>query len=473
MGSRPTSPALVENRPLSLGASAAREVLSADAATVKQPNSEPKAHVAGNVEGKAGIAAGPRAETAVAAAQAVSSQKRTPQSDIPARDERQEHVPLVASQPNHPVDNYAPPVAVTRLEADHPSSRVVPDRWPATVPEEIEPEDDAEPVVPRASEVGNRLTSPSPTIDHVEAVSTPPQSPAAEKIPTPQQQAHLRQSSSPGRSARFARWLSVTAAGDQVHQPPPRSVSPVKSALKNPRGNSLSPDRRASFAGRGGLALGEISDGTSVASDEGSRVGIKKRPVKVSFDDEAEVVGVAASPPTSPEEYVPESPPSKSKSRMSWLGVGKKKQPASDFITGNDDFDEVMKPRPTLPSFGSVRGNREGGPQSAPIPHFSDNDSTASSDDEVSVPEVSFSNDHAFGGLLIKPQQELSHAHNIKICGAAICPRRCDCQPSEASFGYGNGRCTCCWRHWATAAPWPGLGAASPFHRRGASHSTG
>lgn len=422
MGSRPTSPTLFENRPLGLGASAAREVLSTDAAGVKQPisekpvNKKPTAHAAGNVEGSVGRAAGLRAETAVAAAQAVSSQKSTPQSDLPpARDGRREHAPLVASQPNHLVDS-TPPAAVTRSEAEHPSSRVVPERWPATVPEEIEPEEESEAVVPRASEAENRLASPSPTIDHVEAVSTPPQSPSIEKKDTPQQQAHIRQSSSPGRSARFARWLSVTAAGDQVHQPPPRSVSPVKSALKHPRGNSLSPDRRAIFAGRGGLALGEISDGTSVASDEGSRVGVKKRPVKVSFDDEAEVVGVAASPPTSPEEYAPESPPSKSKSRMSWLGVGKKKQPVSDFVTGNDDYDEVMKPRPMLPSFGSVRGNREGGSQRAPIPHFSDNDSTSSSslDDEVSVPQVSFSNDHAFGGLLPKPQQEMSHRPNIK-----------------------------------------------------------
>jgi hypothetical protein len=37
--------------------------------------------------------------------------------------------------------------------------------------------------------------------------------------------------------------------------------------------------------------------------DEGSRVDTRKKPVKVSFDDEAEVVNAAASPPTSPEEY--------------------------------------------------------------------------------------------------------------------------------------------------------------------------
>ncbi|KAJ5182772.1 hypothetical protein N7492_000388 [Penicillium capsulatum] len=418
MSSRPTSPALTENRPLSLGASAAREVLTAGTASSKQSTPEkpartkPRAPDAGIVEGSAGRAAGARAGTAVAAAQAVSSPKPTPQSNpSPARDERQEHDPLTAV-PDHPVD-HALPVAITLPEIEHPS-RVVPERWPATVPEEIEPEEGAE-EAPRAFEADNRLASPSPTTDHVEAVSTPPQSPPpVEKETTPQQQAHLRQSSSPGRSARFAKWLSVTSAGDQVHQPPPRSLSPVKSALKNPRGNSLSPDRRAGIAGRGTLAPGEISDGTSVASDEGSRVGAKKRSVKVSFDDEAEIVGVAASPPTSPEEYVPDSPPGKSKSRMSWLGVGKKKQPVSEFATGNDDFDEVMKPRPALPSFGSVRGNREGGLSSAPIPQLSDNDSSTSSEDEAAVPGLSFSSDHAFGGLLSKPQPELSQVQNIK-----------------------------------------------------------
>lgn len=420
LGSRPTSPALPENRPLSLGASAAREVLTADAVNVKQPipnkpaSTKDRAHATVNTEGSAGRAAGSRAATAVAAAQAVSPQKSTPQPDLPpARDERQDHAPWVASESDLHVDR-APPIVAARSEIEHPSSRVVPERWPATVPEEPEPDEDAGDVVSRDFQAGNRLTSTSPTIDHAEAVSTPPRSSSSVEKENTLQQTHLRQSSSPGRSARFARWLSVNTAGDHIHQPPPRSVSPVKSALKSTRGNSLSPDRRAGFPGRAGLALSEFSDGTSVASDEGSRVEVKKRPVKVSFDDEAEVVGVAASPPTSPEEYVPESPPSKSKSRMSWLGVGKKKQFTSESVTSDYDFDEVMKPRPVLPSFGSVRGNREGGLQSAPIPQLSDNDSSTSSDDEVSVPEVSLSNDHAFGGLLPNPRQALSQAHNIK-----------------------------------------------------------
>jgi hypothetical protein len=46
----------------------------------------------------------------------------------------------------------------------------------------------------------------------------------------------------------------------------------------------------ADFTGDTDLGGG---DGTSVASDEGSRVDTRKKPVKVSFDDEAEVVNAA------------------------------------------------------------------------------------------------------------------------------------------------------------------------------------
>ena len=422
MNSRPTSPALNENRPLSLGASAAREVLSSEFPSMqrsiseKPANAKPRSQPAGDVEGNTDGAAGPPVGNAIAAAQAVSSQKNNSRAELPARDDEQtEHDPSSTHLADHEVDS-ALPIAITSSESEHPSSRTVPERWPATVPEEHEPEDGDDDAPSHAPEPTNRLASASPTIDHVEAVSTPPQSPpSAQKEVSPQQQAHLRQSSSPGRSARFARWLSVTAAGDQVHQPPPRSVSPVKSALKqHPRGASLSPDRRVGIAGRGSLAPSELSDGTSVASDDGSRVGVKKRPVKVSFDDEAEVVGVAASPPTSPEEYVPDSPPGKSK-RMSWLGVGKKKHPASELGTGDDDYD--VKPRRVLPSFGSVRGNRDGGVLGAPIPEFSDNESSSTSSDELAASRNSFSNDHALGGVLQKPQQDSSQAHNIKTVG--------------------------------------------------------
>lgn len=220
-------------------------------------------------------------------------------------------------------------------------------------------------------------------------------------------------SNSPGRSARFSSQLT---AGDlRLHHPPPRSVSPVKSALKHTSHGSLSPDRVPGSIARPGPSS-ELSDGTSVTSDDGFRPGgaAKRKSAKVSFDDEAEVVGVAASPPTSPEEMLPESPPGRSRSKMTWFGVGKKKPTPFDSA---DEFDEVLKPRRALPSFGRVRTGRDGDiPEPVPREDPSDNESVTSSasithDDDAGgngdvVPGWSFSNDHAIGGVLAQEPSE-------------------------------------------------------------------
>lgn len=416
----------------------------------KPVNARSKASAVGRSEASpANKSAGLAAGTAIAAAQAVSAQKSSPRPEPDhARATRTDPGPS-ATSPQRPKVEHSRPNTTYSSDTEHSSSRTVPNQWPSGVPDhESQIQDDID--ISRTRDASKKLANASVPTDHHEPIATPqrtPQvtphaSPNAEKQPTPQQEAHLEQSSSPGRSARFAKWLSVTATGEQVHEPPPRSLSPVKSALKTTRGNSLSPERAA--AGRVGLTNSELSDGgTSIASDEGPRVGVKKRAVKVSFDDEAEVVGVAASPPTSPEEYVPESPPSKSKTRKNWFNVVKKKSPAAEFITNDDDFDDVMKPRPALPSFGSVRGNRNGGPARPPIPNFSDNESTSSSEDEATAPFTSFSNDHALAGILHHEQQEPSQPHDSKsvermsIIGSA--PSQQDAAPADRLDGVANG----------------------------------
>ncbi|KAJ5906892.1 uncharacterized protein N7473_003808 [Penicillium subrubescens] len=415
MGSRPISPTSpVENRTMTLDPASVRESPdegSAARQTVPERSGNTKSRVsaAGNAEENPALkAAGIAAGTALAAA-TLSLQKNSPRADTGhAKAERVEQGTQATGSREQRIDRSVPLVD-SGSGSEQPSSRAGLERWPSTVHEETEPKEEVDASVSTTQHPGRRWASASPAVDHREVVSTPqpsPQpSPKASRDTTPQQD-HLHQSSSPGRSARFAKWLSVTAAGDQVHEPPPRSISPIKSALKHPRGNSLSPDRKVSIGGRVVQPPSEISDGTSVASDEGSRLGVKKRPVKVSFDDDAEVVGVAASPPTSPEEYVPESPPNKGKSRMSWLGVGKKRVSPLDYVTGDHDFDEVMRPRPALPSFGSVRGNRDGGHPAPAIPEFSDNESTSSSDNDIVSPGLSFSNDHALGGMLPMVQQK-------------------------------------------------------------------
>ncbi|KAJ5602860.1 hypothetical protein N7537_005816 [Penicillium hordei] len=385
MGSRSTSPiAMPGNNPMSL-----HDAIQESIAEVsdKIPKGKPRAQPSGSLE-ESPVAnrSGPLAGTAGGTALAVGVSKDSPSANGRTGNVRNS---LIESDPLDRYTGNAMPV-VAIVESEHPSSRVLPERWPSTVREEEEAEDDDTIVQGIPTRQGrDRTTSASPTADHVEAAPVP-SSPSSElQIVQPPN----RQSSSPGRTARFSRLLSVAGAGDQIHQPPPRSVSPVKSALKHPRGASLSPDGRVGATGRA-LPSVELSDGTSVASDEGSRVDTRKKSVKVSFDDEAEVVHPAASPPTSPEEYTPDSPPGgKAEPRMSWLGAGKKKSPAE--FASDDDWDVVIKPRQVLPSFGSIRGSRGGALKRSPIPDFSDNESSCSSTSEKAPrPDMSLSNEH-------------------------------------------------------------------------------
>jgi serine/arginine repetitive matrix protein 2 len=139
------------------------------------------------------------------------------------------------------------------------------------------------------------------------------------------------QSVSPAQTTHF----STTPDNLVVkHQPPPRSISPRKSALKHsgsPRGPSPAP--------WGGSE-------TSNASDELHPP--RKKSVRVSFDETNVVVGQAATPVSSDSPVV-QSPQTK----RPWYSIGRGKK--KDVAVVDDEDDEVMKPRPALPSFGSVR----------------------------------------------------------------------------------------------------------------------
>ena len=157
------------------------------------------------------------------------------------------------------------------------------------------------------------------------------------------------QSVSPVRTTHFA-----TTPDSLVvkHQPPPRSISPRKSALKrsnSPRGPSPADD--ASNTGHV-QDSSEMSNGSTATSDELSLP--RKKAVRVSFDETNVVVGQAAAPVTT-DSPVAQSPQQAKKSWFSSIGRGKKK----DMSVVEDNDDEVMKPRPALPSFGSVRGKKD------------------------------------------------------------------------------------------------------------------
>ena len=144
----------------------------------------------------------------------------------------------------------------------------------------------------------------------------------------------LSTSPSPVRSAHFSASPVIEAT---KHEPPARSVSPAKSALKH----SPAPSLRAASPLAHLSSIGppsEISDTASQTSQDGSSSATKKKKsVRVSFDEQAQAIA----PPSKPVVASPRTP-------------SFTRSPLSD----DDSDDEIMKPRPALPSFGSVRRNR-------------------------------------------------------------------------------------------------------------------
>ncbi|TPX19007.1 uncharacterized protein E0L32_011324 [Thyridium curvatum] len=208
--------------------------------------------------------------------------------------------------------------AVARTEREHqeiPSHQVIPPTPPAELP----------------AEVSHQLERVAPA--EPKAVAFEPREAHAVR----QERTH---SNSPARAAHFGPVVhdSLTVR----HSPPSRSISPRKSALKQ-----HSPSRGAS-----------PSDDTSEASAPASTVvsphreepgSHRKKSVRVSFDDQnTGVVGQAAPTDRSSSPILP-SPQSARRPWYGSLGIGKKK----DHMSLDDD--EIMKPRPALPSFGSVR----------------------------------------------------------------------------------------------------------------------
>ncbi|KAL6858038.1 hypothetical protein ACO1O0_005485 [Amphichorda felina] len=150
-------------------------------------------------------------------------------------------------------------------------------------------------------------------------------------------------SESPVRSAHFA------PKTDQLlvrHEPPPRSLSPRKSALKHSSGvRGASPSDDGSEASGRGASF--------IAQDEPSR----RRSVRVSFNDESNViVGESAESPETEPPIVP-SPQASKKAWHSILGRNRKDTPSLEDA-------ETMTPRPALPLFGSVREKKPREPDS-------------------------------------------------------------------------------------------------------------
>ena len=154
---------------------------------------------------------------------------------------------------------------------------------------------------------------------------------------------------SPVRAAHFSSKPEYETPGGARHQPPARSVSPAKSALKSSPSRGQSPIIGRPTGRRASLAAGEASDTASNISEDGPRsVPKKKKSARVSFEDDSVTVGRAASPHMASDD--------KPKGR-SWFDLVREKNQEGAVI--DSDQDSVIKPMPTLPSFGSIRDRHD------------------------------------------------------------------------------------------------------------------
>lgn len=177
------------------------------------------------------------------------------------------------------------------------------------------------------------------------SLQTPTETPKLD-IPSTVRPASL----SPGRAAHFS---AQPINEGTKHQPPGRSVSPAKSALKNSPSRGHSP-----IVTRRGLAPSDASDSASQYSDDGLKSGRKKKnSARVSFDDGPVAVGRAASPTLVPDSPLITSPQNKSAKTRTWIDLIRE-QNQGNAASGQDD-DSAIKPTPALPSFGSVRSREE------------------------------------------------------------------------------------------------------------------
>ncbi|KAI5464530.1 hypothetical protein BGZ63DRAFT_377941, partial [Mariannaea sp. PMI_226] len=270
------------------------------------------------------------------------------------------------------------------------------------------------PVVDEYPELKDESSQPEEIPQHREAttaIESPPQNSAlvkrdlsqdqqsqiqaqteAEKPTVPSQRTRVH-SESPARTPRFA------ATTDQLvvrHEPPPRSLSPRKSAMKH-----RSPTRNASPSEDGSEASSAIM---SLYSQEDTSLA-RRKSVRVSFDDQSNVV-VGESAGTPEHETQLPSPQNK----KLWHSVIARAK--RDSVNLEDD--EKMAPRPTLPSFGSVREKKTRDLEERPLVRPSERAWAPSLTSPTSTPPVDLgqSTDVAIGSLLA--QEQLSrNAANI------------------------------------------------------------
>lgn len=238
--------------------------------------------------------------------------------------------------------------------------------------------------------VSRKIEEPTNT-SKADAESTTP-APSTSTLVAPE--TRRGSSLSPSRSTRFSNRLSSDMTEGRRHEPPPRSISPRKPALKH----SPSPKILAADAGRHRDPSLSPSEGTDISADGAPR---RKKAAHVSFDSQPAIVGTSAEPssPSSPQVVSPQNREQGKK----WFGT--KAKPQNRAVLEDSDDEDSMKPRPQLPTFGSVRKGRNieietpSNQKVIPSPSSSPSSSNSSFRNPTTM-ETSISSDYAIGGLI-------------------------------------------------------------------------
>ncbi|KAH0351890.1 hypothetical protein KCU81_g2147, partial [Aureobasidium melanogenum] len=204
--------------------------------------------------------------------------------------------------------------------------------------------------------------------------------PRAVSLDIPRGSGQRAASSSPSRNvhAHFGEGKALTTPLSVRHQPPPRSVSPMKSALRQSPASSvrnISPNVAVNGGAR--APPSETSDTMSLASQDGIKPAKAKKSVRISEDGSAPI-----SPAVDPN--------ARRELSGSWA---------------NDDINEIMKPRSALPSFSSVRGRK---PEQVEAPEkVTETVSSSMTDSASTLPEHrEVSNDELVGAVLAQHHAE-------------------------------------------------------------------
>ncbi|KAF4445702.1 hypothetical protein F53441_10576 [Fusarium austroafricanum] len=257
----------------------------------------------------------------------------------------------------------------------------------------------------KAVDAASPQEHPMDKVDAIPVKSTSPpqqaQETAQSSVPSETMRRNRVHSESPARTTHFA------PKTDQLlvrHEPPPRSLSPRKSALKysSPRDASPSEDGSDASAAWSGMAGREDSE------------LLRKKSVRVSFDDgNTAVIGesVPSSETDSPQIASPQS-------KKSWHSIiGRNKR---DSITLDEE--ETMTPRPALPSFGSIREKKVREPEERPLVRPMERSSspptTASpasqANNQSPFQDLVQSNDQVIGSVLAQEQASRNEANTSR-----------------------------------------------------------